>query len=890
MNIPDKLLKESHDLWSGSLIVTLLKGEHINGDHAMKAIRSTWRPRGRMDILKRGNNLYVCRFDRDQDKDRITEEQPWKVLGKLMLMQPFSADMNPFDVRFNTIPLWMSMGGLSLEHHTAAIVEFIAGAAGECLLVIPRDLTPRTMGGYRARVVVQVFDPLIQGIPTTTVHQGIVYVSFNYHQLAGVYCHACFRLGHDTSLCPLPPTEQQDNILQLEYPNLGITEDYLPLQVGNYAAAPPNTPEDVDMVVHGSTAEITETQLLVDHEILNPNVTTKGTLPVKSNYDYKSCSSSRNKFTSQNLLVQHAWAKLGHIADQDENEGHGSTDESPRLDDYNINLSSNADPIDGIDMDLGLQHTMNPPQQSIDVGSHTVDQADRNMPGIVIREPNGMSTTTRFKGRPPGTVGKGKGKAKIPFQMEEQSRPYKKRKSDAMDLLLYGPPNANNLKEIATMWESMTNPILINLLVANGLLDLSGGSQRNIDSNHPIITTPQLVVDGEGEIDYQMQLALMNDFYPGNRNLMLALPTLTPEFGENQINYDMEGTAELRTNAITSPSFGLEAVVEDNNPMLISPTTNIDNQVLFLTLFIFNSQILLYNSPISILLVHISLPHFFIIYFGSLHSFIHTLPVVTSLTTLHIKITPSHPHTVLYYYNTKLHVVESHHWIAHTAEILNTEIGLVVLGRITLPETALVDIELHIWIFHTADILYAGIGLVALVYINLSDFDVIDIDLAGIGLIEIAWIDIGLTSEELHIDESAHPFYIEFGYTMKFLSWNCRGLANPTTIRTLSQLIREVKPGLVFLSETKMSLEQTRNLIAYLQFPHYHVIPPIGISGGLILIWNHSLSVKIISSNKYIINTEIISNPGMGQWHMSFFHGSPYQNLKPHSWDLLNIA
>ncbi|KAF5179658.1 hypothetical protein FRX31_030755 [Thalictrum thalictroides] len=203
----------------------------------------------------------------------------------------------------------------------------------------------------------------------------------------------------------------------------------------------------------------------------------KGTLPVKSDYEYESgSSSSRNWFTSQNLLVQHVWAKLGHIAAYDENEGHGSTEEPSRLDEYNINLSSKVDPINGIDMDLGFHDTMNPLQQLIDIGSHTVDQADPNLTGIIIREPNDSpATVLLIKGMPIGAVGKGKGKAKIPFQMEEESRPYKKRKSDAMDLLFYGPPHANNMKEIATIWESMTNLRLINLLMANGLFDLSGG-------------------------------------------------------------------------------------------------------------------------------------------------------------------------------------------------------------------------------------------------------------------------------------------------------------------------------------------------------------------------------------------------------------------------------
>ncbi|KAF5208432.1 hypothetical protein FRX31_001989 [Thalictrum thalictroides] len=160
-------------------------------------------------------------------------------------MQPFSTDLNPFNIRFNTIPLWMSLGGLCLEHHTPDIVDFIAGTAGECIMVLPKMLVPRTSDGYKAKVTVKVFEPLIQGTPANTME----YINFTYHGVAGCYCHACFHLGHDTSHCPQPPIEQQDNILQLEYLFLGASEDFTPQEVGECPTTLPNTPEDVDVVV-----------------------------------------------------------------------------------------------------------------------------------------------------------------------------------------------------------------------------------------------------------------------------------------------------------------------------------------------------------------------------------------------------------------------------------------------------------------------------------------------------------------------------------------------------------------------------------------------------------------------------------------------------------------
>jgi hypothetical protein len=40
---------------------------------------------------------------------------------------------------------------------------------------------------------------------------------------------------------------------------------------------------------------------------------------------------------------------------------------------------------------------------------------------------------------------------------------------------------------------------------------------------------------------------------------------------------------------------------------------------------------------------------------------------------------------------------------------------------------------------------------------------------------------------------------------MKILSWNCRGLGNPQTIQELCRLVKEKKPEVVFLMETKLN-------------------------------------------------------------------------------------
>lgn len=71
---------------------------------------------------------------------------------------------------------------------------------------------------------------------------------------------------------------------------------------------------------------------------------------------------------------------------------------------------------------------------------------------------------------------------------------------------------------------------------------------------------------------------------------------------------------------------------------------------------------------------------------------------------------------------------------------------------------------------------------------------------------------------------------------MIYLSWNCQGFGNPRTIQTLSWLIKEKCPHLIFLIETmcnKMCMENVRRSI---NFENCFVVDSIGKSEGLAML------------------------------------------------------
>ncbi|KAF5198183.1 hypothetical protein FRX31_012230 [Thalictrum thalictroides] len=97
------------------------------------------------------------------------EREPWTILGYIVVILPYTANMEPADVVLNSIPLWLSLKGLLLQHMHTNTVAMIAAATGEVEIVLPQLIVPRTAEGFRAKVRVLRNQPLLHGCDVNTV-------------------------------------------------------------------------------------------------------------------------------------------------------------------------------------------------------------------------------------------------------------------------------------------------------------------------------------------------------------------------------------------------------------------------------------------------------------------------------------------------------------------------------------------------------------------------------------------------------------------------------------------------------------------------------------------------------------------------------------------------
>ena len=125
---------------------------------------------------------------------------------------------------------------------------------------------------------------------------------------------------------------------------------------------------------------------------------------------------------------------------------------------------------------------------------------------------------------------------------------------------------------------------------------------------------------------------------------------------------------------------------------------------------------------------------------------------------------------------------------------------------------------------------------------------------------------------------------------MNALSWNCRGLGNKHPVNVLSNLVREKKPKIVFLMETKQTVDEMRNLKEDLHFIGGLVVPCDrswgGRWGGLVMLWKDDVDLHIQTYSPHHIDAIIQTNP-RNPWRITGFYGYPEESHKNKSWILL---
>nr|XP_023871124.1 uncharacterized protein LOC111983700 [Quercus suber]XP_023871125.1 uncharacterized protein LOC111983701 [Quercus suber] len=121
---------------------------------------------------------------------------------------------------------------------------------------------------------------------------------------------------------------------------------------------------------------------------------------------------------------------------------------------------------------------------------------------------------------------------------------------------------------------------------------------------------------------------------------------------------------------------------------------------------------------------------------------------------------------------------------------------------------------------------------------------------------------------------------------MRLLCWNCQGLGNPWTGRSLRKLVKEQAPNVCFLMETRLDKEGFDNLYGDLQFQNKIIVKQPNAGGGLALLWKKEVVMDLINYSPNHILMKVTEEDGF-VWFFIGFYGWLEAQFKEESWQLL---
>ncbi|XP_019168526.1 PREDICTED: uncharacterized protein LOC109164444 [Ipomoea nil] len=123
---------------------------------------------------------------------------------------------------------------------------------------------------------------------------------------------------------------------------------------------------------------------------------------------------------------------------------------------------------------------------------------------------------------------------------------------------------------------------------------------------------------------------------------------------------------------------------------------------------------------------------------------------------------------------------------------------------------------------------------------------------------------------------------------MSTLSWNCRGLGNPQTVREIMDLASRKKPDFIFLMETKVGREHDESIRVNLGFDGLFYVDLVRLGGGMALLWRKNNTANLLSFPKNHIDIKV-SIAGFPECRMTCYCGFPERQRRNESWELIKL-
>ena len=119
---------------------------------------------------------------------------------------------------------------------------------------------------------------------------------------------------------------------------------------------------------------------------------------------------------------------------------------------------------------------------------------------------------------------------------------------------------------------------------------------------------------------------------------------------------------------------------------------------------------------------------------------------------------------------------------------------------------------------------------------------------------------------------------------MSVLAWNCRGLGASPAIRTVTKVVKQKNSMVIFLVETKASIDRMKGFQNKLGFTQGIIVLSDGRSGGLALLWREGMDIHFKSCSHSHIDAVVNGEGNESPWRVIGFYGHPNTEKRYTSW------
>jgi hypothetical protein len=143
--------------------------------------------------------LFQISMDREQDLNRIIKGSPWIIRNCWLVLHAWDRKINPNELEFTKVPLWVQIWGLPLHCKSIIMGEQIGSQIGQVLDVGTYEY-PENAKIVKTKILFDISHPIRAGLYIGSEVDGINWVDFRYENLP-MFCFKCGLVGHNEENC-----------------------------------------------------------------------------------------------------------------------------------------------------------------------------------------------------------------------------------------------------------------------------------------------------------------------------------------------------------------------------------------------------------------------------------------------------------------------------------------------------------------------------------------------------------------------------------------------------------------------------------------------------------------------------------------------------------------